>query len=163
MKKLFRSFIFLPLILIAAIAFVVFQVKSKPPVEHQVKGYPVKAVEYITAQLLPFRARAVAYGHVEPTITLKAKSEVSGKISYMHPSLRKGGSLAKDTVVLRIEPTTFEISLDQSKAGLVGSESTLLQLETEEQSTRQTLKIAQQNLNVGIQELDRLKALVDEW
>lgn len=58
MKKIFQSFVFLPLILIAAVAFVVFQVKSKAPVEHEALGYPVKAVEVITIKQLPFRARA---------------------------------------------------------------------------------------------------------
>ena len=93
MKKFFRSFIFLPLIVIAAIAFVVFQVKNKAPVEHVEVSYPVKAVEVITVQKLPFRARAIAFGNVEPAVTVKAKSEVSGKIVYMHPDLRKGSSI----------------------------------------------------------------------
>lgn len=162
MKKILKSFILLPIIIIAAIAFVVFQVKSKAPVEHEQAGYPVKAVEVITAQEIPFRARAMAFGHVEPSVILKAKSEVSGKVIYVHPGLKKGGSLPKDEVVLRIEPTTFEITLDQSKAGLAGSQSSLAQLEAEEASTRKALIIAQQNLNVGIKELERLQALVDK-
>ncbi len=162
MKKILHSFIFLPLIVIAAIAFVVFQVKSKDPVEHEAIGYPVKAVEVITVQRIPFRARAMAFGHVEPATVLKAKAEVSGKISYLHPDLKKGGSLKKDTVVLRIEPTTFEISLDQSRAGLAGSQSSLAQLETEQLSTQKALEIAQQNLNVGIKELQRIEALVEK-
>ncbi|MEE9303129.1 MAG: hypothetical protein V3U84_05010 [Thiotrichaceae bacterium] len=162
MKKIFQSFIFLPLILITAIAIVVFLVKSKAPIEHTEIGYPVKAVEVITAKKLPFRARAMAFGNVEPAVVLKAKAEVSGKISYIHPDLKKGASLAKGTVVLRIEPTTFEISLNQSKAGLAGSQSSLKQLETEEKSTKLSLNIAQKNLNVGLKELKRVQSLWDK-
>lgn len=159
MKKFFQSFIFLPLILIGAIALVVIQVKSKPPIEHEVKGYPVKAVEVITAKKLPFRTRAIAFGHVEPAIELNVKSEVSGKVSYLHPSLKQGASIKKGTVVLRIEPTTFNISLDQSKAGLAGSHSSLAQLNTEEKSTQRTLKIAQNNLRIGQKEVKRIQLL----
>ena len=159
MKKLLKNFIFLPLILIGAIAFVVMQVKSKPPVEHEELKYPTKAVEVITIKKIPFRARALAFGNVEPATILKAKSEVSGKISFIHPNLKKGASLKKGTVVLRIEPTTYKLSLNQSKAGLAGSQSSLKQLEAEEKSTKRALSLAQKNLNVELKELGRIKSL----
>ncbi len=159
MKKLFKNFIFLPLILGGAIAFVVIQVKSKPPIEHEEAKFPVKAVEVITVKQIPFRARAMAFGNVEPATVLKAKSEVAGKISYIHPKLKKGASLKKGTVVLRVEPTSFKLSLNQSKAGLAGSQSSLAQLEAEEKSTKRALSISQKNLNVGLKELNRIKTL----
>ena len=159
MKKMFQSFIFLPLIFIGAVAFVISQVKSKPPVEHQEATYPVKAVEVITAKKVPFRSRALAFGNVEPATLLKAKSEVAGKVSYIHPQLKQGASLKRGTGVIRIEPTSFKLSLNQSKAGLAGSQSSLAQLETEEKSTKRALNIAQKNLNVGLKELHRVKTL----
>lgn len=159
MKKIFKNFIFLPLILAGAVAFVVIQVKSKPPIEHEQAKFPIKGVEVITINMIPFRARAMAFGNVEPAVVLKAKSEVSGKVSYIHPDLKKGASLKKGTVVLQIEPTTFKISLNQSKAGLAGSQSSLAQLETEEKSTKRALSISQKNLNVGLKELKRIQTL----
>jgi len=162
MKNFFRSAIFLPLIIIAAVAFVVSQVKNKQPVEHEDAGYPLKVVEVITAQALPFRARATAFGNIEPSVVVNAKSEVGGKIVYVHPDLEQGGSIAQGEVVLRIEPTTFQISLDQSQAGLLGSQSALAQLEAEEASTRLALKIAQDNLEVGQKELERNRALQEK-
>ncbi len=159
MKKLFQKAIILPLIVALAVAFVIFKVKSGPPIEHEVLGFPTKSVEVITLKKLPFRSRATAYGNVEPAVLLEAKSEVSGKISYIHPSLKRGGSVAKGTVVLRIEPTTFQFSLDQSKAVLLGSESSLKQLEIEEKSTRSSLKISQENLRVGQKEMARMQSI----
>ncbi|MDM8564315.1 hypothetical protein QUF74_01530 [Candidatus Halobeggiatoa sp. HSG11] len=156
MKKILQTAFILPLIVIAAIILVIYQVKNKPPIEHEVLQFPTKTVEVITAKELPFRTRATAYGNVEPAILLKAKTEVSGKISYIHPKLKQGGSLAKGTVVLRIEPTTFKFSLEQSEAGLVGSKSALKQLEVEEKTTNSSLKLAKQNLKVGQKELNRV-------
>lgn len=158
MKKLF-NFLILILIVGGAIALVAYKIKNKPPVAHEVSGFPVKAVEVITAEKIPFRARALAFGNVEPATVLKAKSEVSGKISYIHPQLKKGASLKKGTVVLRIEPTTYELNLNQSKAGLAGSQSSLKQLEAEEKSTKRALALAKKNLNVELKELNRLKSL----
>jgi RND family efflux transporter MFP subunit len=162
MKQLLQKAFILPLIIILAVGLVVLKVKTKSPIEHEALQFPTKTVEVITAKKLPFSPRATAYGNVEPAVLLKSKSEVSGKISYIHPELKKGGSIAKGTVVLRIEPTTFEFSLDQSKAGLASSQSSLKQLETEEKSTGRSLNIAKENLRVGEKELDRIRKIWDK-
>ena len=159
MKNPFKKAFILPLIILAALALVIAVVKSRPPIQHEDIQFPEKAVEVVTLEKIPFRARAIAYGNVEPSVLLKAKSEVAGKIAYIHPQLRQGGSLAKGTVVLRIEPTTFEFSLTQSEAGLAGSESSLRQLEVEEKSTQGSLEIAQKNLAVGEKELQRIQSI----
>jgi multidrug efflux pump subunit AcrA (membrane-fusion protein) len=156
MKNILQKAVILPLIVIIAVAFVIFKVRSKPPIEHQVLQFPVKTVEVITARKIPFRARATAYGNVEPAVLVLAKAEVAGKISYIHPLLKQGGTLAQGTVALRIEPTTFEFSLTQSQAVLAASQSALVQLEVEENTTRGSLDIARKNLEVGKKELDRL-------
>ena len=155
----FKKAFILPVILIASIAFVVVQVKSKAPIEHKEAKFPTRTVEVMNINKIPFRGRAMAFGNVEPAVLLKAKSEVNGKISYRHPKLKKGESLKKGTVLIRIEPTSYKISLNQSKAGLASSQSSLNQLETEEASTRRSLNIAQKNLNVGLKELGRIKQI----
>lgn len=160
MKKILKKFTILPIILVSAIMIVVILVKTKSPAEHEEKGYPQKAVEVITAKKIPFRASAMAFGHVEPAVLLKAKSEVSGKIVYIHPNLEKGASIDQGTIVLRIEPTTFEISLNQSTAALAGSQSALTQLLVEEKSTKSALVIAQKKLAVQQKELDRMQQLI---
>lgn len=159
MKKLLKKLPILPIIVITAIVIVVIAVKTKAPISHEKLGYPQKSVEVITISKIPFRARITAFGNVEPAILLKSKSEVSGKIAYIHPDLKQGASLEKGTVVLRIEPTTFKISLNQSEAALAGSQSSLVQLEVEEKSTKLALKIAQEKLDVGLVELDRIKSI----
>lgn len=156
MRNILQKAVILPLIVVIALAFVIFKVKSKPPIEHEELQFPIKTVEVITARKIPFRARATAYGNVEPAVLMQAKAEVAGKISYIHPLLKQGGNLAQGTVALRIEPTTFEFSLNQSRAVLAASQSALVQLEVEENTTRGSLEIAKKNLQVGQKELDRL-------
>jgi len=156
MKNILQKAVILPLIVIIAVALVMIKIKTKPPIEHQELSFPVKTVEVITAKRIPFRARATAYGNAEPAVLMQSKAEVAGKISYIHPSLKQGSSLSQGTVVLRIEPTTFEFTLNQSKAALSVSQSALVQLEVEEKSTRSSLEISKRNLQVGQNELDRL-------
>ena len=160
MKNLLQKPFVLLLIVALAIGLVVFKVRTRPAVPHKNPGFPVRVVEVIEARLLPFRPRATAYGYVEPAVLLKARSEVAGRIVYVNPALKKGGGIAKGAVAVRIEPTTFEFSLDQRKAGLASSRSSLKQVETEEKSTRRLLEIARENLAVGEKELARLRKVL---
>ncbi|MBL4679553.1 MAG: hypothetical protein JKY88_02370 [Pseudomonadales bacterium] len=159
MKNLLKRRFILPVVFLLAIALVMLKMTTVSVLDHTGSEFPLKSVEYITAKNIPFRTRATAYGNVEPSVLLKAKTEVSGKISFIHPELKKGASLLKGTLVLRIEPTTFEFSLDQSKAGLSGSRSALDQLEVEESSMRRTLNLAEKNLQTGEKELARIQSV----
>lgn len=149
MKKLFTKVFILPLIIAIAVALVVYKVNSKPSIDHANLKYPTKTVEVITAKTLAFRNRAVAFGSIEAATSLTAKAEINGKISYIHPNLKQGASLAQGTVVLRIEPTAFEFSVEQSKAGLASSEHSLKQLQVEQKTTEKFLEIALKNFEIG--------------
>ncbi|HFC30247.1 MAG TPA: hypothetical protein ENJ44_04300, partial [Oceanospirillales bacterium] len=74
MKKILKRLPILPIIIAVAIAIVVIAVKTKAPIEHEELGYPAKAVEVITAKKIPFRARVMAFGNVEPSVLMKAKA-----------------------------------------------------------------------------------------
>lgn len=158
---LLKKPITLLLIVGLAIGLVVYKVKSGAPVEHSMQGLPAVSVKVLDLQALPFRPRATAYGHVAPTVFLNAKSEVSGKVIYIHPDLKKGAVVPAGTVVLRIEPTTFELNLNQSESALQASQSSLVQLDVEEKSNSRQLNIAKENLKVGEAEFDRIKSIFD--
>lgn len=158
-KKLFPRVLLLPLAIIGAVFVVRGMMQSKQPLEHEVRTFPEKLAHVVTVESIPFRAQAVGYGNVEPSVNLNYKAEVGGKITYVHPSLKRGGSVAKGTVVVRIEPTTYEISLGQSKAGLANTRSSLTQLDAEERSARNSLDIAKRNLSLGQQEYSRVRSL----
>ncbi len=162
MRKLLQHKIILPLVVLLAIAIVVYQIKNMPPPLHQQLGYPLKTVQVMPVQLIDYRSHVRGYGTVKPRIIVKPKAEVSGKIVFIHPDLRKGAILPAGTTVLKIEPTTFEFSLRQSQAGLSSNESSLLQLQTEEENTRALLKIVRRNLKVQLKEYQRLQKLWDD-
>ena len=158
-KKLFPKLLLILLAIIAALFMVRMMMKNKAPLEHELKSFPEQSAHVMTVKPIPFRSQAVAYGNVEPAVSLKYKAEVAGKITFIHPLLKQGGSIPKGTKVLRIEPTTYEISLGQSKAGLASTKSSLKQLDAEEKSTRNSLSIAKRNLSLGQQEYNRVRTL----
>ncbi len=162
MKNLLKKPFVLPLLVLLALAVVIIKVKTRPPLEHEEVGFPVRAVEVMPVAELPYRARAVGYGHVQPSVLLKAKAEVAGKVVWLHPGLEKGGSLPAGAVVARIEPTTYEFTLEQRKAAAQSARSSLKQVEVEEASARRSLKIAEKNLAVAEGELERVSALAEK-
>jgi len=158
-RKLFPKVLLLPIAIIGAVMVVRGMMQTKQPLEHELKSFPEKLAHVMTVESIPFRAQATGYGRVEPSVNLNYKAEVGGKITYVHPNLKQGGSIPKGTVVVRIEPTTYEISLGQSKAGLANTRSSLSQLDAEERSAKNSLRIAQRNLSLGQQEYSRVRSL----
>lgn len=161
MKKYLQK----PYILFAVIGLgilvAIMLVKSRTPLQHAGTEMLSKSVEIITVKRVPFSAKVTAYGNVEPTVTLKTMAEVSGKISYIHPDLKQGNSLAAGTVVLKIDPQDYQVSLKQTKADLAANKSSLKQLQVEQQSTLRSLELTKKNLQVGEKELARIRSVWD--
>lgn len=134
---------------------------GREPLKHSGTEMPSKSVEIIKAKRIPFSAKATAYGNVEPTVTLKTLAEVSGKISYMHPDLKQGNSIAAGTVVARIDPEDYQVTLKQTQADLAADKSSLEQLHVEQQTTRRSLVLAKKNLKIGEKELARIRSIWD--
>ncbi len=161
-----KEFLQKPLVLFIMIAVgvigAVLVVRSRVPVEHNDTSLPSKPVDVMIADNIPFRARVIAYGNVEPAISFQSKAEVGGKIGYVHPDLKRGNRIAAGTVVVRIDPEDYEVLLRQTQADLAARRSSLAQLQEEEKTTRQSLELAKRNLEVGETELRRVQQMLSE-
>ncbi|HIQ14688.1 MAG TPA: HlyD family secretion protein, partial [Leucothrix sp.] len=104
---------------------------NKKELPHDPETLPVKTVDVLKVKKKTFTAQVVAYGNIEPAVVLQGKSEVSGKVSYIHPNLKKGGSISKGTVVIRIEANDYKVLLNQTKADLIASKAQLVQIQQE--------------------------------
>lgn len=162
MKTFFqKSYIFF-IVLLAGIATAAFLIKNKPAIEHTDTGMPAKPVDVINVRSIPISPHVRAYGTVEPSIALKSKAQVSGKISYLHPDLQSGASISAGTLVIRIDQEDSKISLNQSEADLRANRSSLAQLDEEEKTARRSLQYAKENLRVGETELARIRGIWDK-
>ncbi|GJM05770.1 MAG: acriflavin resistance protein [marine bacterium B5-7] len=150
-------FVFIGLGVLIAILII----KGRVAPEHIDAEMSSKSVDVIEVKLIPFKTKVVAYGNVEPAVTLNTLAEVSGKISYMHPDLKQGNTIVAGTVVVRIDSEDYEAVLKQTAADLSGNQSSLKQLEVERQTTRRSLQLAKENLEVGEKELERIRTIWD--
>ncbi len=137
-------------------------VLTKAPLEHEALEVPRRVVQVVEAAEIPFRARVTAYGNVEPAITLSRNAEVSGKISYLHPNLKPGETIPAGTLVVRIDAEDYERTLQQTREDLKASQSSLKELEEEEKTTRRSLELARQNLEVGEAEYARVQGIYQQ-
>ncbi|MEO0972970.1 MAG: HlyD family secretion protein [Pseudomonadota bacterium] len=145
-----------------ALVIAFFLVATKPAVQHQASALPMRAVEVITVEEIPFSNQVTAYGIVEPAVTLNSTAEVSGKVSFLHPSLKSGSTVPADTVVLRIEAEDYDVALKQAQADLAANEASLRELEAEEASAERALDLALQNLRFGEAEYDRIAKVYEQ-
>jgi len=117
----------------------------------------VRVIQVPMVNLIP---RALAYGNIQPDTVWEAVAEVSGKIVEKHPQLKQGVILKSDELLLRIDPTDYQLAIAQSKANLQSIQAQLNELKVKEQNTRLSLKIEKKVLNVAQKELDRQRQLL---
>ncbi len=158
-KLLNRRYMF---IIIAALGILtaIIIVKSRPAMQHQPENKAATEATTINVNQYNVRPTIKGFGEVEPDVLLDAKSEISGKIVYVHPQLRMGNILPKDTVVIRIEDNDYQLALKQAEADLAVSRANLKEMELNLKDTKVDLKLAKDKLAIATKDLSRNEQLL---
>lgn len=150
--------IFLPIVVGIAVVVLLKQNESKPLQESPKEQ--AKVVRVIPVPRVTVVPRAKGHGTVRPSRRWEAVAQVKGKIVEKHPHLRKGAILEAGTMVLRIDPTDYELALAQTEADILAAEAQLQELDAVEINTRASLKIEQDALALNRKELQRKRRLL---
>jgi len=137
-------------------------VKLQPAMQHEPQADYITPVKVIEVQQYPVRPTITGFGVVEPDILFEAKSEISGKIVFVHPQLRDGAILAKDTEVIRIERDDYQLSLQQAEADVAVSRAQLREVKVKLENTRIDLQLANEKLALAQKDLQRTQALLEK-
>ncbi len=156
---IWKKFLFIPAIAIGVIGFVFLVKGSEGPQQRPLseQALSVRVIEVPAVKVIP---RALAYGNVQPGTVWEAIAEVSGKVVERHRQLEKGAILKGGQLLLRLDPTDYELAIAQSKANLQSIEAQLNELKVKENNTRVSLRIEQQVLNVAKKEWNRMRKLL---
>ncbi|MGB0714514.1 MAG: efflux RND transporter periplasmic adaptor subunit [Phycisphaerae bacterium] len=84
---------------------------------------PVVEVIPISSQQIPVEIQA--YGTVIPAREISVMPEVSGRIVALHDQLKAGGNIGQRELLLKIDPTDYEIAVAQAQADLNVAENEL--------------------------------------
>ncbi len=159
MGGLKRKALFLPPVL-AGIALLVWFARSG---ESPVRILPEEAVRparVISVPVVDFVPRTLGYGHVQPGRVWEAVAEVGGRIVEKHPRLESGELMVAGEVILRIDPTDYELAVESARARIRGAEAQIAELEVSEENTRRSLEIEQRGLSLAETDLTRKQTLV---
>lgn len=124
---------------------------KQPPVTSEA-GEPTKLVRVVEAPQLALTPVAEGYGTIQPARVWSGVAQVSGRIVELHPRLRNGEIIAKDTLLLKIDPVDYELNLAQVSAELA-------ELKVEENNVKASLSIEQRSLKIAERELQRITKL----
>ena len=148
-------------ILIGVIVFFLMSYLKKAPKQKEVtiNSMSVRVMTITPMDLMP---RAFGYGTAEPIRVWKAIAQVSGKIIFTHPQLQKGKIVQKDTVLLRIDPSEYKISISQLKTKIQSFKIQIKELQVQEKNSLELLMIQKKTLAIKSKELARQKKLYEQ-
>ncbi len=98
-------------------------------------------------------------GNVVPRREVTISAEVSGAVVMKPAELQAGRFVRQGTLLLRIDPTQYDLEVKELGSQLVQIAQDLLQLETEESGNTALIEIAEGELKLAKKELARVKGL----
>lgn len=156
-----RKWLFL-LPLAAALGVAVLLNRGAGPPAQRDAEPPARVVRIIEIPAVDVVPRATGYGRVRPERVWEAVAEVNGRVIETHPRLRKGALLPADAVLLRIDPTEYELRLSQVEADILSTRAQLAEMAAKEANIRASLAIEEESLALRTTEVERKQRLRDK-
>jgi RND family efflux transporter MFP subunit len=105
-------------IVIAAILLAMLMVNSREELKPDDTAQPLPHVQAVTVTLSEVPIAIVAHGNVTSRYELDLASEVTGRVVWVAPEFEPGEIVAAGTVLLRIDPVSYQLALAQARAAL---------------------------------------------
>jgi multidrug efflux pump subunit AcrA (membrane-fusion protein) len=148
-----------PVIAILGLVVMVLIVKLQPSMKHEPAASLITPVNYIEVKSQLIKPEIIGYGVIKPDMTLQAKAEVSGRITYIHPKLKKGEIFLKDTLLLTIDDKDYLLQLKQAQADLLVNKANLEEMSLTIENNELELLLALEKLQVRNAEYARMLQL----
>ena len=120
-----------------------------------------RAVRVIEVEPLTFVPRAIGYGTAQPDQVWEAVAQVGGKITEKHPDLQRGRLVEAGTVILRIDPASYELAVARRQAALDSARAELAELEVRQANTGGSIEIERRALSLAERDLSRAQTLLE--
>jgi multidrug efflux pump subunit AcrA (membrane-fusion protein) len=161
MKKFF--FRVLPVLLVAlGVAVLVYLVKTKPGPEGGADEDQGRLVEAIQVKKVSHRMTVTAYGTSRAEREWTAIAEVKGRAVYVAPEFEVGEVFTADSLLVRIDPTDYQIAVQRFQAEVKTQRQRLLEIDQNEENLRDILSLRKRELELSQSELDRQKTLFQQ-
>ena len=149
----------LPVIAIFGLVSLILIVNLQPKMKHEPAASLITPVNYIEVNSQHIQPEIVGYGLIKPDIALQAKAEVSGRVTYIHPKLKKGEIFKKGTLLLVIDNKDYLLQLKQSQADLLVNKANLQEMHLTIENNALELELSLEKLKVRNTEYEKLLKL----
>ena len=155
----FKRLLIIPAILIGVGIFVIQKKNSSEPVRLPVeeRATTVRVISVPQTAVFP---HLTATGNVQPSQVWSAVSQVSGKIIELHPRLKKGALIKANEILLKIDPSDYQLAITQAETEIEAAKVQLAQIDMQESNARASLAIERQALKIAESDLKRQKRLL---
>ncbi len=137
-------------------------VKLRPKAERQVPTEKGLLVEVLTARAEKIDMIIETYGTVKPREILNLVAEIPGQIVNIHPSFKEGIFIKKGTVLIEIDPRTYQLNLESRRVQIKQAEAELKRLKQEVHNFEASIKISRSNVALAQAEFSRLNRLTGQ-
>lgn len=110
------------LILVAAVAVTFAMIRTRPKAETRAREVVPPLVRVLTVRKQDLQLRVHSQGTVVPRTQTTLVSEVDGRVLEVSDSFVSGGFFDPDDVLLRLDPTDFELAVVRARAAVAQAE-----------------------------------------
>ncbi|MEA3292748.1 MAG: hypothetical protein U9Q71_10670, partial [Pseudomonadota bacterium] len=126
---------------LAGVAALFLLKQNKTPPEQEAPRETARLVRVIDVPTTTVTPVAKGYGSVSPARRWEAVAQVKGKILEKNPLLEKGAILEDGSLLLRIDPTDYQLAMAQIEAEILAARAQLRELDAKAENIRLSLKI----------------------
>lgn len=112
----------------------------------------MRVIKVVKTDLIP---RAIGFGVAEPERIWRAMAEVKGRVVEAYSDLKSGALISAGQVLIKIDPTEYELAEARLDAGINQIKAQLLELDVEKQNTEASVAIEERSLALAEQSLKR--------
>ncbi|MFC1815515.1 efflux RND transporter periplasmic adaptor subunit [Thermodesulfobacteriota bacterium] len=142
-----------------AIVIAAMLVKMRPKAERIIRTETGLLVEVVPVRSENVLMVIEAYGTVKSRETLKLVAEVRGKIVDINPSFQEGSFVKTGTVLIEIDPRTYQLEVARRKVEVKQTKAGLKHLQQEVLNLEASINIARSDATLTRAEFFRLKKL----
>lgn len=146
-------------IAVGGLILAILVVKLQPEMAHSPQTRPSVDANFIEIKSHQVRPEITGFGTIKPDLNLIAKAEVSGRVTYLNPQLKKGEIFSKDTLLVKIDDKDYLLQLKQAEADVLAQQANLKEMELTIENNDLELKLAKEKLKVRDKEYKRLAQL----
>lgn len=146
----------------AAVVIVILLIRNSDGPKQTAATEKVLTVRIMDAQKFDVVPRVVGFGYVQPDKTWDAVAQVSGKVVEINPDLKKGAFFPKDTLLIRIDPTEYELQMKQAQASIDEVTAKIQEIKARRDNLKASLAIERDSLAIARRQVGRREELLKE-